>query len=118
MTLAESATRPPMVLAGASSIRTPSSALGRGCVPRIGTTQPGQADLGADLVVGDRVALRRRAEDVDAVALVARDQVARAGEPVAARLADVVVGREHEHAVAAVVEDEVRRDRVARPLRP
>ena len=90
--------------------------IGPGGGPQDRDGEAGQADLGADLVVGDGIASRRRIQDVDAVSQIARDQVPRPGRSLAARLADMVVRREQEHAVAAVVEDEIGVDRVARPL--
>ena len=87
--------------------------LGRGFIPRIGGRRPGDADVGADLVVDDDVALRRDAHDVDAVGGIARDDVARPGRSRADRFADVVVRGRDQDAVAVVVEDVVALDHVA-----
>ncbi len=115
-TFADSATSPPTVLDVAFSITTPLPPLARGGGPQDRDQQAGESHLGADLVVGHRVPPGQRVEDMDAVPDVARDQVAHAREAGDPRLADVVVGREQEHAVAAVIQDEVGLDRVARPL--
>ena len=91
MTLPELAIWPPTTLAGASSIRTPSSALARAWVPRIGTSWPARPIWVPISLLATVLPLRGGIEDVDAVSLIAGDDVPAAGRPRSGRLADLVV---------------------------
>src|SRR5262249_52028942 len=71
------------------------------------------ADVGANLVVDDNIALRLAPLDVDAIIDVSRDDVPGAGRSLTDHLADVVVRGRDQDAITVVIEDVVPLDQVA-----